>query len=247
MKTFGIIGYPLTHSFSSKFFTEKFKCLKVDAEYINFQINHLDFFPELIRTHQSLTGLNVTMPFKKKIIPYLNEINLEAERIGAVNTVKIVRNGKNIKLAGYNTDTFGFVNSLKYLLKPWHKKALILGTGGASKAVEYGLSLMDIESAFVSRFSKGNIFSYNSLTPEIIQEHNLIINTTPVGMYPDIEECPNIPYDGFSEYHLAYDLIYNPDNTPFLVNASKHGATIKNGMEMFILQAEKSWEIWNDE
>jgi shikimate dehydrogenase len=245
MKTFGIIGYPLTHSFSQRFFTEKFQALKIDAEYINFEIISLETLPELIRTHKSLTGLNVTMPFKEKIIPYLDEIDIEANKTGAVNAVKIVRNGKNIKLSGYNSDVYGFYSSIRPLIKQCHKKALILGTGGAAKAVQRGLNLLEIESAFVSRFPNGNNLDYNSLSAEIIREYKIIINATPVGMYPDIQQFPNIPYEGISTYHLAYDLIYNPKDTQFMIRASKYDATVKNGLEMLILQAEKSWNIWN--
>jgi shikimate dehydrogenase len=246
MKTFGIIGYPLSHSFSYKFFKNKIKVSNIDAQYNNFPIISLNLFPDLIKNHQSLAGLNVTMPFKEKIMAYLDEISPEAEKAGAVNVVKVIRNAENIKFVGYNTDVFGFVNSLKPVLKSWHTKALILGTGGAAKAVKYGLSLLGIEYNSVSRVKKENNFDYNSLTSEIIQEHKIVINATPVGMYPDIQEFPPIPYSGFSQNHLAYDLIYNPEKTNFLIEASKYGAEIKNGMEMFVMQAEKSWKIVND-
>lgn len=247
MKTYGIIGYPLSHSLSFKFFTDKFKSLNIDAQYINYPIESIELFPDLITLNLDLKGFNVTMPYKEQIIPFLDKISKEVEKTGAANVVKIIRNDGKVKLAGYNTDIYGFVNSLKPLLKPYHKKALILGTGGVSKAVAYGLSLLGIEYSFVSRFSKSNSLVYKSLTLQIINEHKLIINATPLGMYPEINEFPIIPYQGFSKDHLAYDLIYNPEFTQFLEKASKYGAIIKNGKEMFLLQAEEAWRIWNVE
>jgi len=235
MKLFGIIGYPLSHSFSSRFFMEKFNNLKIDAQYINFPIESISLFPELLKSHPDLVGLNVTMPYKEQIIPFLDTLSAEAEKTGAVNVVKILRNSDETKLIGYNTDIYGFTNSLKPLLKPCHKKALILGTGGASKAVAYGLSLLGIQYSFVSRFSSSNNLVYDSLTSEIINDNKLIINTTPTGMYPEVSYYPHIPYQGFSKDHLAYDLIYNPEKTLFLENALKYGATIKNGSDMLVL------------
>ena len=246
MKIFGIIGFPLSHSFSSRFFSDKFETLKIDAQYVNFSIESINAFPEILKLHPDLEGLNVTMPYKEKIIPFLDELSLEAEKTGAVNVVKIIRKGYKNILKGYNTDVYGFMNSLKPLLKPFHKKALIFGTGGASKAVTYGLSLLGIHYNSVSRFLVENNLIYSSLTPEIINEHKLIINATPAGMYPDVNNFPEIPYQGFSKEHLAYDLIYNPEKTLFLKKASNYGATVKNGMEMLLLQAEEAWKIWNE-
>jgi len=243
MKKFGIIGNPLTHSFSSKFFSEKFQSLNIDAQYFNFPISSIEEFPELLKTHSNLEGLNVTMPYKVQIIQYLTYISDEAKKIGCVNVVKIIRDNKNLKLIGYNTDIIGFINSLSPMIKPHHKKALILGTGGAAATVAYGLSLLGIEYSFVSRFSSENSLTYNLLTADIINAHKLIVNTTPLGMYPDNEQFPDIPYIGFSNKHLAYDLIYNPETTKFMENASKHNAIIKNGYEMFILQAEEALKI----
>ena len=246
MRTFGIIGYPLSHSFSSEYFSDKFEDENIDAQYINFPIKTISEFSELVKSNPDLAGLNVTMPYKEQIIPFIDELNLEAKETGAVNLIKILKNGDNFKLIGYNTDVYGFEKSLKPLLKSWHNnKALILGTGGAAKAVKYVLSSLGMESNFVSRFVKGNNLVYRSLTPEIIKENKLIINATPVGMNPDNKHFPDIPYKGFSEEHLAYDLIYNPVFTQFLRKAERYGATIKNGREMFVLQAKKSWEIWN--
>jgi len=246
MRYFGIIGYPLTHSYSSVFFTDKFKLLNIDAQYINFPIESINLLPDLLKSHPNLEGLNVTMPYKEQIFPFLDELNIEVEKTSAVNVVKIIHKDKKIKLKGYNTDVYGFVNSIIPLLKPHHKKALILGTGGASKAVAYGLSLLDINYFSVSRFSSENNLDYNLLTPEIISEHKLIINTTPLGMYPDVDSFPEIPFQGFSKEHLAYDLIYNPDTTLFLEKASNYGAIVKNGLEMLVLQAEEAWRIWNE-
>jgi len=246
MKIFGIIGFPLSHSFSSRFFTDKFETLKIDAQYINFPIESINAFPEILKLHPDLEGLNVTMPYKEKIIPFLDELSLEAEKTGAVNVVKIIRKDHKNTLKGYNTDVYGFVNSLKPLLKPFHKKALIFGTGGAAKAVTYGLSSLGIHYNSVSRFFVENNLIYSLLTSEIINEHKLIINATPAGMYPDVNNFPEIPYQGFSEEHLAYDLVYNPEKTLFLEKASKYGATVKNGMEMLHLQAEEAWKIWNE-
>ena len=244
MRTFGIIGYPLSHSFSSEYFSDKFQDENIDAQYINFPITTISEFGELVKSND-LAGLNVTMPYKEQIIPFIDELDLEAKETGAVNLIKILKNGDNLKLIGCNTDVYGFEKSLRPLLKPWHNKALILGTGGAAKAVKYVLSSLGIESNFVSRFVKYNNLVYRSLTNKIIKEHKLIINATPVGMNPDNKHFPDIPYKGFSEEHLAYDLIYNPAFTRFLRKAEKYGAAIKNGREMFVLQAKKSWEIWN--
>ena len=242
---FGLIGFPLTHSFSSNYFNNKFKTLKIDAQYKDFPIETIEEVHKLVELYPTLVGLNVTMPYKEQIIPYLNEISEEAQKIGAVNVVKIVRENGNIILKGYNTDVSGFVNSMKPLLKPYHKKALIFGTGGAAKAVAYGLRLLNIEYRFVSRFLAEENIVYESVTPEIIQDNNLIINTTPLGMHPYINKYPNIPYYTFTKEHLAYDLVYNPEITLFLKKALYRGAIIKNGLEMLLLQAEEGWGIWN--
>jgi len=244
-KIFGIIGFPLVHSLSSDFFNKKFKTQNINAQYYNFPLNNINEIEQLIECYPTLRGFNVTMPFKEQIISKLDDISGAAKTVGAVNVVKIERLNGKIQLKGYNTDVVGFVNSLFPYLKSYHKKALILGRGGAAKSVEYALKMLNIEYSFVSRFQSNNNLVYNSLTPHTIKEHKLIINTTPLGMFPDINQCPLIPYTELTKEHLVYDLIYNPEMTMFLKLAKEHGATIINGKEMLILQAEESWKIWN--
>lgn len=248
MKKLGLIGFPLSHSFSQKYFTQKFAELGLtDWQYNLFPIENLENFPTLILQNPDLVGLNVTIPHKVEIINYLDELDKGAEAVGAVNTIKIsiYTNGKKC-LKGYNTDVYGFEMSLKPLLKPHHKKALILGTGGASKAVKFVLDKLEIESQFVSRNPSANQLSYISLNEKILQEHFLIINTTPLGMYPNLDSCPEIPYQYLTKNHLVYDLVYNPEETLFLQKAKAQGAQTKNGLEMLHQQAEKAWEIWNN-
>lgn len=201
----------------------------------------------MIDSNPELKGFNVTIPYKEAIISYLDSLSPEARAIGAVNVVKVVHKGKNTQLVGYNSDVVGFTNSIKPLLKPNHKKALILGTGGASKAVNYGLKKMGIETVLVSRYERPNTILYSSITPEVVKEYNVIVNCTPCGMYPHDDECPNIPYDALDADNLLYDLIYNPDETLFLQKGKEHGATVKNGLEMLLLQAFESWRIWTEE
>lgn len=247
MKTFGLIGYPLSHSFSQGYFSKKFESERIDARYLNFAIEKIDEFPGLLKQHPYLAGLNVTIPYKQQIVPYLNELDTEASEIGAVNVIKITwtYSGEPY-LKGYNSDVKGFVGSLEPMLKPWHSKALILGTGGASKAVAHGLLKSGILYRLVSRKPQGaSHVSYDDLTPEIISEYKLIINTSPKGMFPNVDECPSIPYHAITEKHLVIDLIYNPETTLFMKKASQKGAIVKNGMEMLHLQAEEAWRIWN--
>lgn len=241
---FGLIGRNISYSFSQGYFTEKFELLDLENhEYINFDIPQVnDFFVVLIKYKSVLKGVNVTIPYKQEIFPILDKIDKKAKKIGAVNTIKISKSGK---LKGYNTDEFGFRKSLKPLLKKNHKKALILGTGGASKAVAYALQKLDVNYKFVSRNPKEEEIAYAHITENLLQEYSVIINCTPLGTYPAIEECPNIPYMFLSEQHLLYDLIYNPKETLFLQKGKEQGATIKNGLEMLELQAEKAWKIWN--
>ena len=242
MRQFGLIGYPLSHSFSKGYFAEKFQKEGIaDCQYDVFPVADIEDFVELCEQHKNLAGLNVTIPYKEKIIPFLDELNEEAAAIGAVNTIKFI-NGKKI---GYNSDCYGFEMSLKPLLKPYHTNALILGTGGASKAVEYVLKKLGISFQYVSRNKSANTINYDELDEHIIHHSKLIINSTPLGMYPDIENSPDIPYDFITDKHLLYDLIYNPEETQFLKKGKQHGAQTKNGLEMLYLQAEKSWKIWN--
>lgn len=246
MDKYGLIGYPLGHSFSKSYFNEKFENEKIDAEYINFEIPTLDSLPEILASNPELRGLNVTIPYKEKVISYLDSISPEARAIGAVNVIRVDHKGNNIFLKGFNSDVIGFTKSIEPLLERFHKKALILGTGGASKAVNFGLKSLGLETVFVSRFERPGTIQYSQITPEIIQEYNVIVNCTPCGMYPHIDECPNLPYEAITSKNLLYDLLYNPDETLFMRNGAKHGATVKNGLEMLLLQAFASWEFWHN-
>jgi shikimate dehydrogenase len=248
MKKYGLLGYPLTHSFSKRYFSEKFENEKIDSAYDNFEIDSISKFPEIVQNNPELIGLNVTIPYKEQVIPFLNELNDSAKEIGAVNTIKIQRIGAEIKLRGFNTDTYGFENSLQPFLKPEHKKALILGTGGASKALKYVLGKLGIEhiSASIEEL-KENEIRYEEIDEKMMQERLVIINATPLGTYPKVETFPNIPYEYITEKHLLFDLVYNPEETQFLARGKAKGASIKNGYEMLLLQAKKSYEIWNSE
>ena len=247
MDKYGLIGYPLKHSFSLSYFNEKFQSENIDAEYVNFEIPRIEDFMEVVEENPNLRGLNVTIPYKEQVIPYLDELDKDTAKIGAVNVIKIIPQGKgDVKLVGYNSDIIGFTRSIEPLLQSHHVKALILGTGGASKAVFHGLANLGIEATFVSRTKKSNdILTYQELTPEIMQEHTVIVNTTPLGMYPNVDACPDIPYDQLTPNHLLYDLLYNPHETLFMKKGMERGATVKNGLEMLLLQAFVSWEIWN--
>lgn len=248
MKNYGLIGFPLTHSFSKRFFTEKFETEKIDSTYNNFEIDNISKFSEIIKNNPDLIGLNVTIPYKEQVIPFLNELNESAKEIGAVNTIKIKRTESGIFLKGFNTDTFGFETSLKPLLKEQHKKALILGTGGASKALKYVLTKLGIEfiSASIEDL-KENEIRYEEIDEKIIKERLLIINATPLGTYPKTDAFPNIPYQFITEKHLLFDLVYNPEVTQFMAKGILKGASVKNGYEMLLNQAIKSYEIWNSE
>ena len=247
MKKYGLIGFPLTHSFSKRYFTEKFETENIDSSYDNFEIDNISKLPEIIKNNPELIGFNVTIPYKEQVIPFLDDLNEAAKEIGAVNTVKIVRNGSGIHLKGFNTDTFGFETSLKPLLKTHHKKALILGTGGASKALKYVLKNLGIEfvSASIEEL-KENEIRYEEIDKEMMHERLLIINATPLGTYPKVETYPNIPYLYITEKHLLFDLVYNPEISAFLRKGIDMGAATKNGYEMLLLQAEKSYQIWNE-
>lgn len=242
-KQYGLIGKDIAYSFSKNYFTEKFKQLHLtDSDYSNFDLAKISEFNDVLERFDNLKGLNVTIPYKQAIIPYLDSLSKKAIAIGAVNTIRITK--KN-KLKGYNTDWYGFYHSLKPLVKKHHTQALILGTGGASKAIEYALSKLGLSYKFVSRTKQDNEFTYEELTSEIIKQYTLIINTTPLGTYPNVAEKPAIPYHDLTAEHLVYDLIYNPEKTTFLHLAEQQGATIKNGHEMLVLQAEKAYKIWS--
>jgi shikimate dehydrogenase len=241
----GLIGKNISYSFSSGYFLDKFKKMNItELTYKNFDIPAVEEFPFLVyHREEEFKGFNVTIPYKQSIIKYLSELDADAAKIGAVNTIKVTEENE---LIGYNTDIYGFENSLKPLLKEYHSKALILGTGGASKAVVFVLNKLNISYKIVSRNpSSENEISYVDLSEEIMTSHKLIINSSPVGTHPNIKECPKIPYEYISDTHYLFDLIYNPEVTMFLQKGKNAGAAIKNGLEMLELQAEKSWEIWN--
>lgn len=233
------------HSFSISYFNEKFANEGIDAKYINFDIPDIKDLTEILDSNPELKGLNVTIPYKQQVLGYLDYISPEARSIGAVNVIRVVHKGKKVFLRGYNSDVIGFTKSIEPLLEPSHKKALILGTGGASKAINYGLKSLGLETLFVSRYERPNTIQYQSITPEMVHEYQVIVNCTPVGMYPHADECPELPYDAMDSHNLLYDLIYNPDETLFMKKGIEHGATVKNGLEMLLLQAFASWEFWN--
>lgn len=246
MKKYGLIGNPLGHSFSKGYFNEKFSNENIDAEYVNFEIPTIDDLPAVIAENKNLCGLNVTIPYKEKVISYLDEVTTDARAIGAVNVIRIERNAKGEpRLIGYNSDIVGFTQSIEPMLENHHKKALILGTGGASKAIFHGLKKLGIEAIFVSRRNMAGTVQYKDITPEVIQEYNVIVNCTPCGMYPHSDECPDLPYEAITEKNLLYDLIYNPDQTLFMRKGAERGAKVKNGLEMLLLQAFDSWRFWN--
>jgi shikimate dehydrogenase len=246
MDKYGLIGYPLGHSFSISYFNQKFADENIDAEYVNFEIPSIDDLQEILDTNPDLLGLNVTIPYKEKVIPFLDSISPEAQAIGAVNVIRIKHEGKKVKLKGFNSDVIGFTQSIEPMLdKKWHQKALVLGTGGASKAITYGLKSLGIEPVYVSRYQRPGTIQYEQITPEVVKEYNVIVNCTPLGMYPHVEECPLLPYEAMDSHTILYDLIYNPDETLFMKKGRKQGADVKNGLEMLLLQAFASWEIWN--
>lgn len=265
MKEFGLIGFPLGHSFSKSFFTNKFSKENIDACYINVEIPHVKSIREFIAERPHLIGLNCTIPHKEAIIPFLDHVTYDANNIGAVNVIKIERVDSssrkpfsltfgsarqfndNLLLTGYNTDFIGFTKSISPLLEPHHKKALILGTGGAAKAVEYALNKLGITTTGVSRSVKVNCFKYEDITAENIGLYQIIVNCTPLGMHPNVNQAPPLPYEALTPEHLLYDLVYNPDETLFLKKGRQQGATIKNGLEMLELQAMAGWDIWNNQ
>lgn len=240
---YGLIGYPLGHSFSKGYFDRKFTREGIQGcSYDNYPVSSIELFPQLIRDHPGLSGLNVTIPYKESVIQFLDSMGADAKQIGAVNCIRI-RSGK---LTGYNTDYLGFQESLSGILQPWHQKALILGTGGSSRAVAYALRKHKIDFLFVSRRKQHQkIVTYDDLRSSMMDQYLLLINTTPVGMFPDLHSFPDIPYDQVTPRHLLYDLIYNPEQTVFLQKGASRGATIKNGQQMLEFQAEASWKIWN--
>ncbi|MGK6350599.1 shikimate dehydrogenase family protein [Parapedobacter sp. DT-150] len=247
MNTFGLIGFPLTHSFSKKYYDAKIERLRLaDVAYALYPIPSIADFPRLIEEVPTLMGVNVTIPYKIAVMAYVHRLSPEATAIAAVNCIRIERpDNAPPLLTGYNTDVYGFTESLRPLLRPWHQKALILGNGGAAKAVMYALTQMGIAYAIASRTPKPGDYAYTQLDAGIMADHPLIINTTPLGTYPAVADCPDIPYGHIREHHLLYDLVYNPAETEFLKRGKAAGAATKNGLEMLELQAERNWEIWN--
>ncbi len=247
MDKYGLIGYPLGHSFSISYFNQKFADENIDAVYENFEIPSIDALHEVLGSNPELCGLNVTIPYKEKVMPFLDSVSPEARAIGAVNVIRVIHTGNDIELKGYNSDVIGFTKSIEPMLESkWHKKALVLGTGGASKAIDYGLRNLGLETVFVSRYERPNTIQYKSITPDVVREYNVIVNCTPLGMYPKTEECPPLPYEAMDQHTILYDLIYNPDKTLFMKRGAEHGAQVKNGLEMLLLQAFASWEFWHE-
>lgn len=244
MDTYGLVGYPLTQSFSQKYFTEKFQNENIPAQYVNFSLESIGEFPEIIQ-NPDLKGLNVTIPYKEKVMPFVHELDEEAKKVGAINVIKIQHEKEKLLLTGYNSDIYGFETSLSKYLKAHHSRALILGTGGASKAVRYVCKKLGIEFTLVSRKPKKGWLSYPEITSDRLREFPLVINTTPLGMYPHVSGFPTLPYEAASDKHLAFDLIYNPAETVFMQKFKAQGAFAVNGYEMLLSQAEKAWEIWN--
>lgn len=245
MKKLGLLGRNISYSFSRNYFAQKFEKEGLTNEYVyvNFDIPLIAEFPSVLKNNPTTIGMNVTIPYKEEVIPFLDLLSENAKAIGAVNTIKVLPNGK---LEGHNTDYFGFTESLKPLLESHHKKALILGTGGAAKAVAFGLQTLGIQYQYVSRKTSDKTIAYEQLDAAVFAEYTLIINCTPLGTSPNTEACPDIPYQYFTENHIAYDLIYNPEETEFLKRAKQKKAVTKNGYEMLVLQAEKAWKIWTD-
>ncbi len=235
----------MEHSFSICYHNQRFADEGINAKYINFEIASIEQLMEVISQNPELKGLNVTIPYKEKVMEYLDYISPEARAIGAVNVIRVIHEGSKIVMRGYNSDVIGFTQSIEPMLEKHHKKALVLGTGGASKAVAYGLKSLSIEPVFVSRYERPGTIQYESITPEVVQEYNVIVNCTPLGMFPKIDTCPTLPYDALDEHNILYDLIYNPDETLFMKRGAARGAAVKNGLEMLLLQAFASWEFWN--
>ncbi len=242
MKRYGLIGFPLTHSLSQQYFNNKFQEEGIeDCIYERFSIASIAELHDILKTHSDLCGFNITIPYKKEVLAFLTERSKAVEEVGACNCVKM----DNGKLIGYNTDVIGFENSLLPYLKPTHNRALVLGTGGAALAIVYVLQKLGIEFKYVSRNASSDRFAYDQLTASIMAAHTLIINTTPLGMFPSIEACPDIPYALLTPAHHLFDLTYNPAESTFLAKGKAMGATIQNGQQMFVEQAEQSWRIWN--
>lgn len=254
MKKYGLIGFPLGHSFSAKFFAEKFAKEGLDARYDNYEMASVEGLRELIAADSELCGLNVTIPHKQAVLPLLDELSPEARAIGAVNVIRVLRDSADgalgvsdgLRLIGCNSDVIGFTDSLRPLLKPHHQRALVLGTGGASRAVVAGLRSLGIEPIYVSRRPVEGGLTYAQLTPDVLAAHTVVVNCSPVGMYPKTDEAPAIPYELLTPRHLLYDLVYNPLDTRFMQLGRERGAVVKNGLEMLHLQALAAWRMWGE-
>ena len=244
-KQYGLIGYPLSHSFSIDYFNQKFQAEGIDAEYMNFEIEDSGFLMELIAEYPELDGLNVTAPYKEQVIPFLDGLDADAKRVGAVNVIQFVRDerGELKRLVGCNSDVVGFGRTMESIVEPG-MRAMVLGTGGAAKACKCALEPMGVEVQLVSRRKSAATVTYEEITRAMVAEYRLIVNATPVGKYPNVDQCPDFPYRFLTPNHLAYDLIYNPDLTLFMKRAQEAGAAVKNGLEMLLLQAFVSYEIW---
>ena len=241
MKHYALIGRILTHSYSKQLFDAQHFA---DTDYRLCSMPSVEGLREWVR-HEHIDGFNVTNPYKQAVIPLLDTLSPEARAIGAVNVIRVEHKGKEVILKGYNSDVIGFTQSIEPMLESFHKKALILGTGGAAKAINFGLKSLGLETVLVSRFERPGTVMYKNITPEDIQEYNVIVNCTPCGMFPHTNECPDLPYEAMDSHTLLYDLIYNPDETMFMHKGRERGATVKNGLEMLLLQAFASWEFWN--
>ncbi|MGS0527467.1 shikimate dehydrogenase family protein [Zobellia nedashkovskayae] len=240
---FGLVGKDISYSFSRGYFTKKFSDLGLDTySYENFDFQAIEEITDVLKNNTDIKGMNVTIPYKQEVMPFLSELDPEAEKIGAVNTIQFTENG----LKGFNTDAYGFKNAMAPFLKPHHKKALILGTGGASKAVAYVLGEMGISYIFVSRSPGDNKISYDQVTENVLKEHTILVNCTPLGTHPNIEERPTLPYEFLNDKHFLFDLIYNPEKSAFLTAGEAKGAQISNGLRMLELQADRSWQIWQE-
>ena len=247
MNTYGLIGYPLGHSFSRGYFTDYFGREGIDAEYKNFELPSIEKLSEVLQTEPTLQGFNVTIPYKQQVFAFLDELSDAARAIGAVNVVKVTRHNEGLHLKGYNTDYIGFTDSIRPHLKPHHTHALILGTGGASKAVDYALRQLGLKTQYVSRTAREDLITYEELTPELMAQYTVIVNTTPLGMHPKVDECPPLDYALLTPQHLLYDVVYNPSKTLFLQRGEEAGAATCNGMDMLIGQAKAAWRIWTEE
>jgi len=245
--TYGLIGHPLGHSFSKQYFADKFQREGIAAQYLNFDLSSIADLRPVLESNAELKGFNVTIPYKQQIIPMLTSLSDEAREIGSVNVVKVERSGGSIRLIGHNTDAIGFEESIRTMLGSGHKAALVLGTGGASKAVVYALRRLGLEVLQVSRNPRGGMIGYENVTAEVLNIYNVVVNCTPVGMFPHIDDCPMLPYEAMNSSAVAFDLVYNPDPTQFLRQAKAAGAATKSGIEMLHLQAEAAWKIWREE